>query len=140
MSEAEYIVDVLLENLDSLEGVPTNDEYFAKMLDPNSPESRERYLRWHPPKTKKEAIRRGVNYFIQNGRKQMINVTVGDGEPGMFFNSRTMATNRNARRKSFGYPDTFSMRERGWPTAYRNPDGTEKKRRQPPEPPQRYEI
>jgi len=33
----------------------------------------------------------------------------------MFRNSKTMCRNRNDRRKSFGYTDAYSMRERGWP-------------------------
>lgn len=139
MSNAEYIVDILLENLDSLEGVPDYDEFLTKAIrDPKSEEGRQFHLKNWPPKTKAEAIQMGVNWFIKGGRKYTF--SRGEGEASTFYNSRTMSLNRNARRKSFGYRDTYSMRERGWPTAYRNPDGSEKKRRTLPEPPDKYEI
>ncbi len=136
---AEQIVDILLENIDSLEGVPDYDEFLKKAVsDPKSEEGRQWSLKNWPPKSKAEALKLGVNWFIKGGRKYTF--SRGTEYPETFYNSRTIATNRNARRKSFGYRDTFSMRERGWPTAYRNPDGTEKNRRQPPEQPEKYEI
>jgi hypothetical protein len=139
MSTAALIVDLLLENLDSLEGVPNYDEFLTKAIrDPKSEEGRQFSLKNWPPKTKAEAMRMGVNWFVKGGRKYTF--SQGSEYPSTFYNSRTMAINRNARRKSFGYRDTFSMRERGWPTAYRNPDGSEKRPHKIPEPPSKYEI
>lgn len=125
MNDAEYIVDVLLENIDSLEGVPNYDEFLTKAIrEPNSEEGRHYRLKNWPPKSKAEAKHMGVNWFIKGGRKYTFSQATE--HPETFYNSRTMATNRNARRKSFGYRDTYSMRERGWPTAYRKPDSTER--------------
>lgn len=59
-----------------------------------------------------------------------------DPNAGMFRNSATMSRNRNARRKSFGASDyRYSLADRGWPTAYRRPDGKLRKKRTPPEMP-----
>jgi hypothetical protein len=140
MSVAQQIVDALLENLDSLEGVPDFDEFLTTAIrDPKSPEARINNLRWSPPKTADEARRMGVNWFIKNGRKYTFSMPeVSSRVP--FQNSKTMATNRNIRRKSFGYRDTYSMRERGWPTSERRPDGSLIKHRPVPEPPPKYEI
>jgi hypothetical protein len=139
MSDAEYIVNVLLENLDSMEGVPAYGEFIhTAFSDPRSEERRQYELRNNPPKNSAEARRLGVNWYIKNGRRYTFDR--GTVPPETFYNSRTIATNRNVRRKSFGYPNTFSMRERGWPTAYRKPDGTERYKWKSPEQPPRYEI
>jgi hypothetical protein len=137
---AAQIVDVLLENLDYLEGVPDFDEFLTTAIrDPKSQEARLHRLRWNPPKSAQEARGMGVNWYIKQGRKY----TFSDPETSSrvpFQNSKTMATNRNIRRKSFGYRDTYSMRERGWPTSERRPDGSLIKHRPLPEPPPKYEI
>lgn len=137
---AHELVNHLLENLDSMEGVPDYDEFFTKALrEPNSPEGRQHRLQSSPPKSAAEARRMGVNWYIKDRKKYTFSDPEVSGRPP-FQNSRTMATNRNLRRKSFGYRDTYSMRERGWPTAYRRPDGSLKKERPTPEPPPKYEI
>lgn len=137
---AQHIVDALLENLDSMEGVPDYDAWFLKAVrDAGSPEGRQYRLSRNPPSNAREARAIGVNWFIKNRRKYTFSDPV-EPSPAMFQNSKTMATNRNQRRKSFGYRDTYSMRERGWPTAYRRQDGSLKKDRPAPEPPPKYEI
>lgn len=67
-------------------------------------------------------------------RKREIAKTVKfDPVPRTPKNSVTMATNRNARRKSFGYPDhRYSMRDLKWPT---DPSYHAKLREPLPEPP-----
>lgn len=113
---AQQIVDRLLEAepLDSLEGVPD----FETVLTPGTPENREYKLRHDPPRSAGEAAERGVNWFIKNGRKY----TTSFAEPdygGYPRKSHTIATNRNLRRKSFGYRDVYSTRERDWPSGGR---------------------
>lgn len=123
-----------------MEGVPDYDEFITKAIrDPKSPEGRQHRLSSRPPSNAREARAMGVNWYIKQGRKYTFSDPQTSSRPP-FQNSRTMATNRNIRRKSFGYRDTYSMRERGWPTAYRRPDGSEKKQRPLPEPPPKYEI
>lgn len=109
---AQQIVRELLEAepLDSLEGVPDMET----VLMPGTPENREHKLRYDPPKSAREAVARGVDWFIKQGRKYR--TTIADpGQGGYPRNSHTMATNRNQRRKSFGYRDVYSTRERDWP-------------------------
>ena len=133
---AQNIVDRLLET--------------SAILDPLAAE---RYWRWqskqHPrgPYRRGNAVSYAVNQLVKDidasgrsmegepdeAQRQLERRPVKDTAYGMFRNSATMARNRNARRKSFGFTDTYSMRERGWPTAYRRPDGTERKRRKQPE-------
>ena len=48
-------------------------------------------------------------------RRYWAAVTIGKSEQ-MFTKSKTMCFNQNQRRKSFGYTDVYSMRDRGWPT------------------------
>lgn len=85
MNIAEHIVNILLDNIDSLEGGDrTTPLSFAQQW-PQKP-------KWHP------------------GHR-----------------SNRMSVNRNARRKSFGYRDTYSLRDRGWPTANRGFDSRVKK-------------
>ena len=137
---ANQLVNHLIESHDSMEGVPDYDAWFLKAIrDAGSPEGKQYRLKNHPPTNSREARHMGVNWFIKNGRK----FTFSDPEvhpPSMYQNSKTMATNRNQRRKSFGYRDTYSMRERGWATAYRKPDGSMRPERTPEERPQKYEI
>jgi len=115
---ARQIVAGLLEAepLDSLEGVPDFDDFRQQHFgrNPLNP-SREWKLRYQKPTNPKEARALGVNWYIQNGRKH----TLATAEPeygGYPRNSHTMATNRNLRRKSFGYRDVYSTRERNWPS------------------------
>lgn len=132
---AQNIVDQLLEAepLDSLEGVPDFDEFFAQnfSVDPLNP-TREWKLRYQKPTNQREAETLGVNWYVKNGRRYTF--TVGEPEYGGYpRNSHTMATNRNARRKSFGYRDTYSVRERDWPSGgnaafYRRQDRQRKER------------
>jgi hypothetical protein len=134
------VVNALLENLDSMEGVPDFDEFLTTAIrDPKSPEGRQHRLSSSPPSSAREARSMGVNWYIKHGKKYTFSdPAVSSRVP--FQNSKTMATNRNARRKSFGYRDTYSMRERGWPTSERRPDGSLIKHRPQPEPPPKYEI
>jgi hypothetical protein len=137
---AHQLVEHLLESMDSLEGVPDFDEFITKAIrDPNSSEARINNLRYHPPTNAGEARRMGVNWYIKRGQKYTFSEPETSSRPP-FQNSNTMATNRNVRRKSFGYRDSYSMRERGWPTSERRPDGSLIKHRPLPEPPPKYEI
>lgn len=115
---AQHIVDRLLEAepLDSLEGTPDFDEFMQQHFsrDPLNP-SREWKLRYQKPKSPAEAKALGVNWYIKQGRKYTFSPP--DPEYGGYpRNSHTMATNRNQRRRSFGFTDTYSVRERDWPS------------------------
>ena len=61
-------------------------------------------------------------------------------EPQMYRKSAAQCRTRNEKRKSYGYKDTYSMRERGWPTDYRRPDGSIRKPRTKPVPVDEPEI
>lgn len=113
---AQDIVDRLLEAepLDSLEGVPDYDEWFTKSLHPGTPEHRDYRLLHNKPRSAAEARALGVDWFIKDGRRY--HVSLAEPPPGGYpRKSHTMATNRNLRRKSFGYRDVYSTRERDWP-------------------------
>lgn|SRR5512143_74504 len=113
---AQDIVDRLLEAepLDSLEAVPDYDEWFTKSLHPGTPEHRDYRLLHNKPRDAKEARALGVDWFIKDGRRY--HVSLAEPPPGGYpRKSHTMATNRNLRRKSFGYRDVYSTRERNWP-------------------------
>jgi hypothetical protein len=132
MMTAHDIVRHLLEDepLDSLEGVPSMDT----VLTPGTKENREWRLRYDPPRTQREAAARGVDWFIKDRRKY--HVSLADPDYGGYpRKSHTMATNRNLRRKSFGYRDTYSVRERDWPSGgnaayYRRQDRAREARQQ----------
>jgi len=114
---AQDIVNRLLEAepLDSLENVPDYADWRTKAFDPKTREHREWRLRNQKPTSPAEARALGVNWYVKQGRKY----TFSMAEPssgGYPRNSHTMATNRNLRRKSFGYRDTYSVRERDWPS------------------------
>lgn len=113
---AQNIVDHLLETeLDSLEAVPDYDDWRTKAFDPKTPEHRAWRLIWQKPTSPREAQALGVNWYIKQGRKYTF--SLAEPEHGGYpRNSHTMATNRNLRRKSFGYRDTYSVRERDWPS------------------------
>lgn len=114
---AREIVKHLLEAepLDSLEGVPDYDDWRTKAFDPKTPEHREWRLIRQKPTNPREARALGVNWYIKQGRKYTFSLAEPDygGYPQK---SHTLATNRNQRRKSFGYTDTYSVRERDWPS------------------------
>lgn len=115
---AHEIVKHLLEAepLDSLEDTPDFDEFMQQHFsrDPLKP-SREWKLRYQKPTNQREAQALGVNWYIKQGRKYTF--SLAEPEHGGYpRNSHTMATNRNQRRKSFGYTDTYSVRERDWPS------------------------
>lgn len=113
---AQDIVNRLLEAepLDSLEAVPEYGEWFSKALQPGTPEHRDYRLRRDKPRSPEEARALGVDWFIKDGRRY--HVSLAEPTPGGYpRNSSTMATNRNLRRKSFGYRDVYSTRERNWP-------------------------
>jgi len=117
MMTAQNIVRHLLEDepLDSLEGVPD----FDTVLQPGTRENREHKLRHDPPRSPDQARARGVNWYIKQGKKY----TFSMAEPqqgGYPRKSHTLATNRNLRRKSFGYRDVYSTRERDWPSGGRD--------------------
>ncbi len=135
---AQAIADALLEShsLDSLEGNPGD----WNLDDPE--QLRAWRLRFFPPKSAQEARQRGVDWFIKDFTKWRVPKQAAHTGAD-FKTSAGMATGRNRRRKSYGYRDTYSMRERGWPTAERRPDGTLRQKR-PAEPappkPAVYEI
>jgi hypothetical protein len=121
----QAIVTALLEDdsLDSFEGNPGD-------WDLNDPEQHRAWkLRFFPPKSPQEARQAGVDWYIKDFRKWRIAPQTSTPNVADFRTSAGMATGRNRRRKSYGYRDTYSMRERGWPTAIRRPDGTLKKKR-----------
>lgn len=106
------------EPLDSLEGVPEwNPENVYK---PGTLEYRADQLRWHRPGGVADAKRLGVNWYIKNGRKFTFSSAEPEA-PNYPRNSNTMATNRNARLRSFGMGDRVkSTAERNWPTPSRS--------------------
>lgn len=120
---ARHIVAALLEAepLDSLEGTPDFDEFMAQHFsrDPLNP-SREWKLRYQKPKSPEEARALGVNWYIKNGRKFTVSPMAEPDYGGYPRKSHTLATNRNARRRSFGARDVYSTRERDWPMPNRN--------------------
>lgn len=134
---AQAVVDALLESsLDSLEGNPGD----WNLDDPK--QRRAWRLRFFPPKNAAEARAAGVDWFIKDFSKWRVPKQAAHTGAD-FKTSAGMATGRNRRRKSYGYKDTYSMRERGWPTAIRRPDGTLRTKRpvEPPPPkPTVYEI
>lgn len=106
MMNARQLLDRLLEDdsVDSMEGVPAWD-----------PLGREAGLRDHPPASAAEARRAGVNWYIKGGRKYTFS-QAGSPSGGYPQGSHTIATNRNARLRSFGMADRqASTRERDWP-------------------------
>lgn len=114
---ATDIVKTLLEDepLDSMEGVPDYDDWRTKAFDEKTPEHRAWRLIWQKPTNSREARALGVNWYIKQGRKYTF--SLAEPELGGYpRNSHTMATNRNQRRKSFGFNDTYSVRERDWPS------------------------
>lgn len=118
---AQDIVKRLLEDepLDSLEGVPDYGDWFSKALKPGTPEHRDYRLRRDKPRSPREAAALGVNWYIKDGRKY----TFSMAEPeygGYPRKSHAQATSRNLRRKSFGYRDVYSTRERDWPSGGRD--------------------
>lgn len=113
---AQDIVRALLEDepLDSLEGVPEYGEWFGKALKPGTPEHRDYRLRHDKPRSPREAAALGVNWYIKDGRRYTF--SLAEPEHGGYpRKSHSLATNRNARRRSFGYRDVYSTRERDWP-------------------------
>lgn len=118
---AQHILRHLLEDepLDSLEGVPDYDAWRQKAFDPKTPEHREWRLLHQKPRSPREAAALGVNWYIKDGRKYTFSMAEPDygGYPRK---SHTLATNRNLRRKSFGYRDVYSTRERDWPSGGRD--------------------
>ena len=95
MMNARQLLDRLLEDdsVDSMEGVPAWD-----------PLGREAGLRDHPPASAAEARRAGVNWYIKGGRKYTFS-QAGSPSGGYPQGSHTIATNRNARLRSFGMAD-----------------------------------
>lgn len=115
---AQDIVKHLLEAepYDSMEGTPDFDEFMAQHFSANPLKpSREWKLRYEKPHNPREARALGVNWYIKDGRRYTFSMAEPDygGYPRK---SHTLATNRNQRRKSFGYRDTYSVRERDWPS------------------------
>lgn len=118
---AQDIVKHLLEDepLDSLEGVPDYSEWFSKALQPGTPEHRDYRLRRDKPRSPRDAASLGVDWFVKNGRRYHVSLA----EPeisGYPRKSHAQAMSRNQRRKSFGYRDVYSTRERDWPSGGRN--------------------
>jgi len=116
------LVYTLLESdsLDSLEGNEGWD--WDQVFKPGTEQHRRYKLRFDPPKSEGEARKLGVNWYIKNHRKYTFNQQ-GSGvsePPGYPRKSHTIATNRNLRRKSFGYSDVYSTRERNWPSGGRD--------------------
>lgn len=122
MTRAQAIVDILLENdsLDSYEGVTDWDP--AEMFRPGTQQHREFMLRYHPPKSKWEAKKLGVNWYIKDFRKYTFDPDEASAsEPPLYpRKSHSIATGRNQRRRSFGYTDVYSTRERDWPSGGRD--------------------
>lgn len=118
---AQHILRHLLEDdpLDSLEGVPDYDAWRQKAFDPKTPEHRQWRLLHQKPRSPYEARALGVDWYIKDGRKYTFSMAEPDygGYPRK---SHTLATNRNLRRKAFGYRDVYSTRERDWPSGGRN--------------------
>jgi len=117
MTRAQAIVDTLLEDdsLDSLEGAEPWD--YSQALKPGTEQYRLYRLQYDPPRNADEARGLGVNWFIRDGRKYTFDTAY---EPGGYpRKSHTIATNRNLRRRSFGYTDVYSTRQRNWPTPSR---------------------
>lgn len=143
MNAREIIEQETEDSRDSFEGNPRPDA-----LDPD-------WYRWHmmdrdfnPPRSPNEARRRGIPWYMPGGKlrrgpKIHVDLDVRAAGPTTtgadFKKSAAQCRTRNDKRKSYGYKDTYSMRERGWPTAIRNPDGSLKKPRIP-KPPENWEI
>ncbi len=110
---ADTLVSILLEDdsLDSLESVPD----WASTYEKGSPGWRERQLRYWKPRTPKEAEELGVDWYVKDHRKVPVKREYAASAP-MARHSVTLATNRNAKRASYGYTDLYSIRDRGWPT------------------------
>jgi len=101
----------LIENLDSMEGVPDFDLIFKE----GTKEHREYSLRHRPPQNANQALARGVSWYIKDGRK--INFSLPQpSHSGYPQKSHSIATGRNERRQRMGYRDTYSTRERDWPS------------------------
>jgi hypothetical protein len=118
---AQDIVKRLLEDepLDSLEGVPDYGDWRMKAFNPGTPEHRDYRLRHDKPRNAREAAALGVNWYIKDGRKYTFSMATP--EPGGYpRKSHAQATSRNQRRKSFGYRDVYSTRERDWPSGGRD--------------------
>ena len=62
----------------------------------------------------------GKRWAWNNRQQRYLQIDLAPPQPPMYRNSVTMCRNRNERRKAFGYTDTYSIRERGWPYAVRN--------------------
>lgn len=115
MTATQIVAHLLETEMDSMEGVPDYNDWRTKAFDPKTPEHRAWRLIWQKPTNPREALALGVNWYVKNGRRY--NFSIAEPEPsGYPRNSHTMATNRNQRRKSFGYTDTYSVRERDWPS------------------------
>lgn len=85
-------------------------------------ESAKRAVRYRERGTRvRDLIYDGQRWKFIASQGYWAQVTLAAPEPQMYRNSATMCRNRNDRRKAMGYTDTYSMRERGWPTdpAYR---------------------
>lgn len=100
----------LIENLDSMEGVPD----FDRVFEPGTTEEREYNLRHRPPTNINQATARGVTWYVKDGRK--INFSRPEPSQGYPTKSHSIATGRNERRARMGYSDKFSTRERDWPS------------------------
>lgn len=115
MTATQIVAHLLETEMDSMEGVPDYNDWRTKAFDPKTPEHHAWRLIHQKPTNPREARQMGVNWYIKQGRKYTF--SLAEPEHGGYpRNSHTMATNRNQRRKSFGFTDTYSVRERNWPS------------------------
>jgi len=147
VTRAQAIVYALLEN-DSLDSFEGNEGWdWDQVFKPGTEQHRRYNLRFNPPKSEGEARKLGVNWYIKDHRKYTFNPE-GSGiipNPPYPRNSHTMATNRNLRRKSFGYRDVYSTRDRDWPSGgrdrfYRRADKARERREREAEEKRRQET
>jgi hypothetical protein len=100
----------LIEDLESYEGVPTEDPRFIE----GTPERKAWLLKMEPPRNAREAMARGVDWYIKDHRRVTFNYQ--PGPPPLYpRKSEKIARTRNLQRQRYGYRDVYSTRDRDWP-------------------------
>jgi len=104
----------IIENIDSMEGG----------FDPNPPDEHEqeiqRFLHGHRSGRRYQPREHSIQFRSQAPKF----AEQWPSQPNWHLGHRSsrMSMNRNNRRKSFGYSDTYSLRDRGWPLVNRGHD------------------
>ena len=110
MSNAKHLI-LQLEDLESYEGVPEQDPRFIE----GTPEHKVWQLKLNPPRSADEAIAKGVNWYIKQGRRITFSLPDKPDRPLYPRKSEKIARSRNLQRQRYGYRDVYSTRERNWP-------------------------